>query len=77
MQENKKLFIICDDIEGEALSTIVLNNVSGILDIIAVKAPETGEYRLALLDDIAILTGAKVIKNDLKEELKENQLQIC
>ena len=48
MQENKKLFIICDDIEGEALSTIVLNNVSGILDIIAVKAPETGEYRLAL-----------------------------
>mgnify|MGYP000095176449 FL=1 len=71
MQENKKLFIICDDIEGEALSTIVLNNVSGILDIIAVKAPETGEYRLALLDDIAILTGAKVIKNDLKEELKD------
>ena len=71
MQENKKLFIICDDIEGEALSTIVLNNVSGILDITAVKAPETGEYRASLLEDIAILTGGKVVKNDLKEELKD------
>jgi chaperonin GroEL len=71
MQENKKLFIICDDIEGEALSTLVLNNVSGILDITAVKAPETGEYRASLLEDIAILTGGKVIKNDLKDELKD------
>jgi chaperonin GroEL len=71
MQENKKLFIICDDIEGEALSTLVLNNVGGILDITAVKAPETGEYRSSLLEDIAILTGGKVIKNDLKEELKD------
>ena len=71
MQENKKLFIICDDIEGEALSTIVLNNVSGILDITAVKAPETGEYRASLLEDISILTGGKVVKNDLKEELKD------
>ena len=71
MQENKKLFIFCDDIEGEALSTIVLNNVSGILDITAVKAPETGEYRASLLEDIAILTGGKVVKNDLKEELKD------
>ena len=71
MKENKKLFIICDDIEGEALSTIVLNNVSGILDITAVKAPETGEYRASLLEDIAILTGGKVVKNDLKEELKD------
>ncbi len=71
MQENKKLFIICDDIEGEALSTLVLNNVGGILDVTAVKAPETGEYRSALLEDIAILTGGKVIKEDLKEELKD------
>ena len=71
MQENKKLFIICDDIEGEALSKIVLNNVSGILDITAVKAPETGEYRASLLENIAILTGGKVVKNDLKEELKD------
>ncbi len=71
MQENKKLFIICDDMEGEALSTLVLNNVGGILDITAVKAPETGEYRSSLLEDIAILTGGKVIKNDLNEELKD------
>ena len=71
LKENKKLFIICDDIEGEALSTLVLNNVSGVLDITAVKAPETGEYRSSLLEDIAILTGGKVISSDLKEELKD------
>lgn len=71
MKESKKLFIICDDIEGEALSTLVLNNVSGILDVTAVKAPETGEYRNAILEDIAILTGGKVINSELKQELKD------
>lgn len=71
MKEAKKLFIICDDIEGEALSTLVLNNVSGILDIVAVKAPETGEYRNALLEDIAVLTGGKVISSELNQELED------
>ena len=71
MKESKKLFIICDDIEGEALSTLVLNNVSGILDVTAVKAPETGEYRSGMLEDIAILTGGKVISSELNQELKD------
>ncbi len=70
MKESRKLLIICDDLEGDALSTIVLNNLSGITDITAVKAPEVGEYRDEMLEDIAVLTGGKVIKDDLKEELK-------
>ena len=71
MKESKKLLIICDDMEGEALSTLVLNNVSGILDVTAVKAPEIGEYRTAMLEDIAVLTGGKVINSDLNQELKD------
>ena len=70
MKESRKLLIICDDLEGDALSTIVLNNLSGITDITAVKAPEVGEYRDEMLEDIAVLAGGKVIKDDLKEELK-------
>ena len=76
MKESKKLFIICDDIEGEALSTLVLNNVSGILDVTAVKAPEVGEYRNAMLEDIAILTGGKVINSELNQELKDVTLDM-
>ena len=76
MKESKKLFIICDDIEGEALSTLVLNNVSGILDVTAVKAPEVGEYRNAMLEDIAILTGGKVTNSELNQELKDVTLDM-
>ncbi len=71
MQQSGKLVIICDDIEGEALSTLVLNKLRGVLNVIAVKAPGFGDKRKAMLEDIAILTGGEVITSDLGLELKD------
>lgn len=71
MQQSGKLVIICDDIEGEALSTLVLNKLRGVLNIVAVKAPGFGDKRKAMLEDIAILTGGEVITSDLGLELKD------
>ena len=71
MQESGKLLIICDDIEGEALSTLILNKLRGVLNVVAVKAPGFGDKRKAMLEDIAILTGAEVITSDLGLELKD------
>ena len=65
MQQSAKLVIICDDIEGEALSTLVLNKLRGVLNVVAVKAPGFGDKRKAMLEDIAILTGGEVITSDL------------
>ena len=75
MQQSGKLVIICDDIEGEALSTLVLNKLRGVLNVVAVKAPGFGDKRKAMLQDIAILTGGEVITSDLGLELKDTQLE--
>ena len=74
MQESGKLLIICDDMEGEALSTLILNKLRGVLNVVAVKAPGFGDKRKEMLQDIAILTGAEVITSDLGLELKDTQI---
>lgn len=71
MQQSGKLLIICDDIEQEALSTLILNKLRGVLNVVAVKAPGFGDNRKANLEDIAILTGGEVISSDLGLELKD------
>ncbi len=63
-QQSKSLLVIADDIDGEALSTMVVNKMRGILPIVAVKAPEFGDRKKAMLDDIAILTGGTVISSE-------------
>ena len=75
MQQSGKLVIICDDIEGEALSTLVLNKLRGVLNVVAVKAPGFGDKRKAMLEDIAILTGGEVITSDLGLELKDTTIE--
>ena len=75
MQQSGKLVIICDDIEGEALSTLVLNKLRGVLNVVAVKAQGFGDKRKAMLQDIAIWTGGEVITSDLGLELKDTQIE--
>ena len=70
MQESGKLVIIADDIEGEALSTLVLSKLRGVLNVVAVKAPGFGDRRKEMLEDIAILTGGESITSDLGLEIK-------
>ena len=75
MQESGKLLIICDDMESEALSTLILNKLRGVLNVVAVKAPGFGDKRKAMLQDIATLTGAEVITSDLGLELKDTTIE--
>ena len=75
MQQSGKLVIICDDIEGEALSTLVLNKLRGVLNVVAVKAPGFGDKRKAMLEDISILTGGEIITSDLGLELKDTTIE--
>ena len=76
VQQGKKLLIIAEDIEGEALTTIILNNLRGTFKCAAVKAPGFGDRRKEMLQDITILTGAQVISKDLDMELKDATLEM-
>ena len=75
MQNSGKLVIICDDVEQEALSTLILNKLRGVLNVVAVKAPGYGDKRKEMLQDIAVLTGGEVITSDLGLELKDTTIE--
>ncbi len=75
VQQGKALMIIADDIDGEALPTLVLNKIRGTFNVVAVKAPGFGDRRKEQLADIAALTGATVITEDLGLELKDTKLE--
>ena len=77
VQSNKSLLIIADDLDNEVTTTLVVNKLRGTFNVAATKAPSFGDHQKALLEDIAIVTGAKFISKDLNMDLKEVLLEDC